>query len=508
MTASAQFEALERVVMPGPVISGHAEYESECESCHARFSRGRQRDLCLDCHTEIAEDFATSTGFHSLSPDIDSDTHCAECHSEHNGRDADIVGLVVDEFDHDFTDFPLRDSHLEPVCDDCHTQAAPFHDVAGTQCFDCHAEDDQHMGNLGNECADCHRETEWADAFYDHETSSGYALTGSHADIDCVSCHVDEVYVETPTECVGCHRDDDTHMGTNGPECQDCHRTTEWADSLFDHFDRTGFALTGGHFDVDCESCHTGNKFEVALSTECYDCHAEDDAHDGINGTACADCHQVTVWTEVLFDHERDADFALNGAHADIECASCHVEPVADALPATDCYGCHADDEPHELQLGEDCAACHAELEWTQDVRFDHDFTIFPLLGRHDEIACEDCHATPAFHDADEECIDCHLEDDAHEARLGRECADCHAPIDWTLWSFDHNARTDFRLEGAHESLQCESCHRTPAPDGQIALSQSCASCHRSDDVHRGEFGNDCAECHTSVSFADLRTLQ
>ena len=34
VNASAQLEIFERLVMPGPLISDHAEYEAECASCH------------------------------------------------------------------------------------------------------------------------------------------------------------------------------------------------------------------------------------------------------------------------------------------------------------------------------------------------------------------------------------------------------------------------------------------------------------------------------------------
>lgn len=505
MSASAQLGPLERVVMPGPLITGHAQYEAECETCHARFSRQRQRDLCLDCHTEIAEDLATATGFHSLSPDVAGAT-CASCHTDHEGRDADIVGLQTATFDHNLTDFVLRDSHVDVVCEDCHRTEATFHEVE-TECVSCHREDDQHLGNLGDVCTDCHRETTWADAHYAHEIESGYPLTGAHNELMCASCHVGEVYVETPNECVGCHREDDEHMGTNGRECQDCHTTADWADTLFDHFLRTDFALMGGHAGLACESCHEGNKLEEQLSPVCSACHLEDDAHDGINGTECADCHRVTEWLDVKFDHASDTGFALNGAHDALECADCHVEPVAVSLPATECIGCHEEDEPHAGQLGENCGSCHAEVLWDEGVRFDHGLTSFPLLGRHDEIVCEDCHATPAFHDASDQCVDCHVEDDVHEARLGPECALCHVPIDWTLWRFDHDTQTSFPLDGAHEGLDCRGCHREPATDGVIALQARCSSCHRSDDPHRGEFGEDCDTCHTTISFETLRVL-
>jgi hypothetical protein len=36
-------------------------------------------------------------------------------------------------------------------------------------------------------------------------------------------------------------------------------------------------------------------------------------------------------------------------------------------------------------------------------------------------------------------------------------------------------------------------------------LAGTCVSCHRSDDVHRGQFGADCVECHTTESFDALR---
>jgi hypothetical protein len=507
MNANAQAGIFERLVMPGPLIADHAEYESECNSCHENFSRGSQRSLCLDCHTEIAADFESRSGFHGLSADV-GERECAGCHTDHEGRDADVLGLVEESFDHDLTNFPLHDSHVEAECQDCHTEDAAFH-AAETECVSCHLEDDQHMGNLGEVCSDCHRETEWSDAFYDHEVASGFALTGSHDSLTCVSCHVEEVYVETPTECVGCHLEDDSHMGLNGPECQDCHTTINWEESTFDHFETTAFSLVDSHAGLVCESCHEGNKFEVETSNECVGCHLEDDSHEGINGTECADCHRETEWLDVRFDHAVDAEFALNGAHGELECADCHVDPVAVSLPETSCVGCHEEDDPHAMQLGDDCAQCHAELTWTDNVRFDHDLTQFPLLGSHSQVMCEDCHETNAFLDAPEECVDCHLEDDVHEARFGEDCTLCHVPVDWLAWRFDHDIQTDFPLDGAHDGLDCHGCHREAVTEtSAIQLSTGCAGCHRSDDVHRGEFGDECAACHRTTSFADLKPLQ
>jgi hypothetical protein len=498
----AQVRSLERLVMPGPVAAAHAEHEATCTACHVLFSREEQSGLCLDCHEEIAADLRSASGFHGRSADaVGAD--CVQCHTEHEGRDADIVGLVRATFDHDVTNFPLEGGHRDVECAGCHAPDESFH-AAETACIACHAQDDRHRGNLGELCADCHSASAWTDVRFDHELSTGYALTGAHAPLACTSCHAEEQYADTQDTCVACHRADDTHAGTNGPQCRDCHTTTDWRETLFDHFARSGFALAGGHSGLMCESCHEGNKLDQRTPTECYACHRDDDAHDGVNGVACSSCHRVTEWTDVTFDHARDAQFPLNGAHGQLTCESCHVQPVAAALPATTCVGCHAENDPHEQQLGQDCAACHAELAWTQDVRFDHDLTRFPLLGRHDELTCESCHATPAFHDADEQCVECHREDDVHAQRLGENCALCHNPNDWRRWTFDHDRQTDFMLTGAHEGLDCRACHRDVVV-GAMSLAQTCNSCHRSDDVHDGEFGQDCEQCHTTESFDALR---
>ena len=490
--------------MPGPVIQGHAEYETECESCHVPFSRGLQRDLCLDCHEEIASDLTSTMGFHGLSDTV-RETECAVCHTDHEGRDADVLGLDPDNFDHDVTDFPLLGSHGEVICEDCHASDELFH-AASTECFSCHVEEDQHMGNLGESCSDCHSETAWTDAVFDHDTTD-FLLTGSHVGVTCADCHVNEQYVDTPNQCVDCHLEDDNHMGTNGEDCQSCHATTEWSEVLFDHFVTTGFGLTGSHGVLMCESCHEGNKFEQTMEPDCYSCHEVDDSHEGINGTECASCHQPTEWLDVSFDHAQDAGFALNGTHGELLCGDCHEVQADVALPASTCIGCHEADEVHAGQLGERCESCHNESGWLENVRFDHDFSRFPLLGLHADVVCEDCHESQAFLDAPEQCVDCHVADDVHNAQLGQDCGLCHNPNDWLIWRFDHTTQTEFTLDGAHAGLDCLACHQTPVIDA-IALSMTCGACHRSDDVHSEEFGLDCAECHTTNSFEELRELQ
>ena len=122
LTSAAQSQNLfERLVMPGPVVDGHAKLEKECGKCHEPFSRKSQTRLCLDCHKEIAADRTTSKGFHGRQPDA-AKQECNHCHTDHKGRDADIVQLDRETFNHALTNFELRDAHKAVPCSGCHCQ--------------------------------------------------------------------------------------------------------------------------------------------------------------------------------------------------------------------------------------------------------------------------------------------------------------------------------------------------------------------------------------------------
>lgn len=86
-SAGASAQSIEKVLMPGEVISGHAKYENECEQCHQRFDKKAQTRLCLDCHKDIATDVRTKRRLHGK---LDN-TSCNLCHVEHKGRAANIA---------------------------------------------------------------------------------------------------------------------------------------------------------------------------------------------------------------------------------------------------------------------------------------------------------------------------------------------------------------------------------------------------------------------------------
>lgn len=486
--------SIETLVMPGPVIEDHAELEEACSSCHDIFDRTAQRRLCLDCHEEIGRDLAAGEGLHGRDPRV-GETQCRECHTEHKGRTADVVGLQPDLFDHEMTDFLLEGAHVQQTCSSCHETGVRFAEAPGA-CEGCHLEEDAHAGGLGEACGDCHDPQRWQSAQFDHDTTD-FPLDGKHQPLACLSCHADVRFDPLPAACIDCHRLDDAHGGARGDGCADCHGTSSW-DSRFDHKAETGFALVGAHSELVCRNCHVSETDYAGLPTDCQGCHSGDDAHLGRNGPLCADCHSQKSW-EVRFDHEAETGYALLGAHESLVCSDCHRGSLTDELPRS-CEGCHGPDDPHGDSLTT-CGDCHEPSEWTLVPRFQHDLVSFALVGMHRTTSCEQCHDSLVFAPLADTCVDCHGDDDVHGGGLGTACADCHNPVGWDSWQFDHDLQTDFALEGAHRDLACEGCHRPGRPAAQQA--STCIACHRGDDVHRGRFGPQCNDCHSNESFAD-----
>ena len=497
---TSAFAQVEKLVMPGRVITGHADIEGDCAACHDIDSELPQAVLCIECHDDVGQDRTEERGFHGTFPAA-RDSECVVCHTDHEGRDADIVPVGAGIFDHDFSDFPLNGAHLATVCSGCHVEGEKHRD-ATTDCVGCHRDDDVHDGELGDTCSDCHSESTWSGAAFDH-SNVGYPLTGQHRDVECVDCHRGNEFSGTATQCASCHAIDDVHAGSNGTACQECHTTSTWQAMGFDHLGETGFALADGHGGLNCQDCHTREDFKDDLTSQCSGCHLNEDDHQGRNGEDCAQCHQPTEWSDSLFDHS-DTGFKLHAKHAEVECIACHKEEVTVELPLT-CGGCHQLDDSHAGQLGEDCGNCHTETEWHADVAFDHDLASFPLVGMHAAVACGNCHESNRFNDAETTCVGCHREDDVHKGSLGEACGDCHTPNDWLTADFDHDTQTDFPLTGAHASTICEGCH-TDADD-LSAVPSTCGGCHQSDDVHAGQFGMLCGDCHTTTEFSEIDRL-
>lgn len=505
-SAPGEANIFETIFMPGKVINGHEQFELECDNCHESFDQSKQRNRCLACHDHqnIAKDIEEGTGFHGLMENS-KNIECKTCHSDHMGRDADIVQLTHSTFNHDLTDYPLEGKHRTAACANCHEASQNFRE-APNQCIDCHKDDDKHEGELGEQCDDCHKETGWQETEFDHDDTD-FPLLDKHVEVNCSSCHADEQYEDIPTECVSCHRLNDAHGGDFGNECEKCHSEKDWDESKFDHNKDTEFDLKGSHKETSCNSCHIDPPFDKSPGDSCIDCHRSDDTHQGKNGEECKECHTENRWQKSSFNHDRDTDFKLKGSHEPLECHSCHKGSLEDELPA-DCISCHKGDDVHKGQQGDSCNRCHDEESFAGVIRFDHDLTDFPLIGQHAVTSCEECHLEQTFKDTALACTSCHRDDDVHKETLGGRCEQCHTPNDWGIWQFDHDTQTDFELTGKHQDQPCEACHLKSVKDqDDIDQASDCFSCHRSDDIHFGGFGRFCERCHTTESFDDTSNL-
>jgi len=410
--------------MPGPLIESHAEWEEECSTCHTPFKRSSQSSLCVACHEEVGADVTSGSGFHGLSAGRSKRFECTRCHTDHAGRNADIIAFDEQTFDHLLTDFLLENAHATLDCAECHAEKAKFR-AAKSVCVDCHADDDFHRGELGTDCDTCHSTLGWPGASFDHETTK-FPLGGRHQTVPCGRCHENARYKGTDDSCVSCHRLDDIHAGQRGNDCGKCHGVAEWEGSSFDHDRNTDFRLLGRHAGVSCDQCHTtgvGGKDRPPQS--CFGCHAEGDPHKGSQGRSCETCHDENGWGDrVFFDHDITR-FPLSGLHTLASCEGCHVS-LEFKETTKECAGCHLDADAHDGSFGKDCARCHNPNGWAAWI-FDHDAeTTFALVGAHGEIACATCHVSGKRMSSTTSCYVCHRRDDVHDGEFGKRCDVCH----------------------------------------------------------------------------------
>lgn len=502
--------------MPGPVIEGHAEYEESCDKCHTDAGEAEDHQaLCNDCHEEVKLDVDEGSGYHGRIVGI-KDRNCRSCHSDHLGRDADIVLLVPHNLPHEQTDFALKGRHIGLNCSACHEDGKK-HREAKTECIDCHRDDDSHDGNLEEKCQDCHSSFGWKEKLeFDHDKTD-FKLTGEHPKVKCLSCHPADRYKDIPKECVSCHSSNDSHRGDLGKKCDSCHTTEKWDKNKFDHERESEFKLRDAHKELKCTQCHTSgvtrvteeknNKSEKVIR-DCVACHSTDDLHQRGHGKDCNSCHKETKWDESSFDHKEKSGYALLGKHEKLKCSSCHSAPIYEVALENSCYVCHKRDDVHKEPDARECEQCHSESGWNQKLRFDHDLTQFPLNGLHTSVVCEECHINQQYQNTETGCINCHQQDDIHKDTLGKRCADCHNPNGWPVWFFNHDEQTDFTLLGKHKGLACEGCHQRTSSKGMVKISTQCVACHREDDVHHGSYGLQCDRCHVNESFTDLQLMQ
>ncbi|MEZ4845744.1 MAG: hypothetical protein R2877_01870 [Bdellovibrionota bacterium] len=423
---------------------------------------------------------------------------------------------------------PLSSPHktLEGIknCTQCHSTAQG---VPDEKCLNCHKEIAQrvqqrqgyHSRVLGA-CVKCHGEhkgetydvTGLSRMVFDH-TETGWPLTGKHADMDCPKCHTKtrknvvtgelgsrRKYLGNNSACYACHKSPHQNKKAAFQQCYKCHTTATWDkrdQPNFNHNKETKFALTGSHEAVDCVKCHT-KKVWAPMSMACASCHA--DPHNGRFGKTCDTCHNTKSWSSATAPSKSTSTPKAGvGIGAKVPTKGSRSKASSKATGG-----------------------------------FDHDKTAFPLLGKHQTVACKSCHGSKLgkVNKNFSDCVGCHA--DVHKGAFApTPCSSCHSndgfkiiksapparapssskttepetrsstvsvPKTTAAISGFNHAATGFPLVGKHEAVTCDNCHVGGKFKG---IGRSCNSCHN--DFHNGELGMECERCHSpAIGFNDI----
>lgn len=477
LSLAAAREVDGQVISPGKLAQPHAELNgiTRCTRCHQLRKGGVSNDKCLQCHEPLRSRIEESRGFHASV----GEQNCGACHKEHFGPDFEMIRFDTTTFEHDDeVGFALVGSHLQVTCRDCHKpDYVSAADVLafkgehaaiektflglGAACSGCHASANPHDEQFSSRgCEDCHDEDVWEKApRFDHNTSR-YRLTGLHRKVKCEECHKPirrrerEPYIQFVNiafaSCEACHSD--VHESAMGKTCDGCHVTAGWNringktfEGRFDH-SSTQFPLVGAHAEATCGTCHgrpplRNESFHITYTAEtirkgyphpvasnCISCHR--DFHRGDfratqGGADCESCHTEFGWTPGTYDilrHNRQSEFALQGAHLTTPCNLCHTStsasrPAQFHFDSFACVSCHRKDDPHGVQFaGQACESCHDVQSFTI-AAFDHSRTRYPLDGEHRDVACTACHPEERSRDGSSL---------IRYKPLGTECKDCH----------------------------------------------------------------------------------
>jgi len=406
-------------------------------------------------------------------------------------------------------------------------------------------------GPLNIPCENCHTSAGWRPIRpvpeFDHNKTK-YPLRGLHEKVQCTQCHVKPVFTNVGKNCADCHAD--IHRRQMGPDCAQCHTVQGWniaVQQVRDHQNR--FPLLGAHATVQCDECHkqAATGIFLGLRTACDSCHLKDwqnttnpahaSAGPAFASGNCQGCHKFDSWLGATFDHSATG-FLLTNGHANVPCASCHINNnynLQIAPTACGTAGCHLTtwqqtNNPVHSTAGPafalaNCSSCHTTLGW-DSASFNHNATGFPLVGTHATTPCVQCHVNNNYTLTTADCMSCHTTDWNKTQTIGGSvpnhvtagfpstaaaCSTCHTITKWSDGKFDHSA-TGFLLTNGHANVQCALCHI----NGNYSLTIQPTDCGNSqchlttwqqtnNPVHStsgaGFAAANCSKCHTTVGW-------
>ena len=374
-----------------------------------------------------------------------------------------------------------------------------------------------------------------ATANFDH-LSTGFALSGTHANARCESCHVGGVFKGTPRDCESCHVAGARLARGNVVKSANHIVSTQTCDSC--HTTRTFTGARMNHAGVSrgtCASCHNGQQAggkpqaHMVTTASCDSCHgtngwrpASGFDHAGVVAGTCASCHNGVRATGTSANH---VPYAQVAGAATAACDTCHRSGFRAWTPAkvhtsvtivTQCATCHASVKPATpVHAGQTvCENCHKSTSTWSSAKVDH--STFTAATN-----CTTCHngsgatGKNATHipDGATNCVSCHnttgwkpTKFNHTQVAVTAQCATCHTgsypPADGksathtpyqhvatlaganydTCHKSGYTAWTPARLHAnATVTTQCASCHAAIKPATQVHTGQTvCETCHKS----------------------------
>ena len=371
---------------------------------------------------------------------------------------------------------------------------------------------------------------------FNHQ-STGFPLTGAHAQQECQTCHVRGIFKGTPKQCEQCHTQGSRLGNTAKPAdhvqttqgCAQCHgSTTTWKGARFSHADvRPGSCAT-------CHGVSATGKPANHISTN----------------AACDACHRTTAWIPATSG-------ALPSGHRPIvagtACSTCHVGGTSNFTHpnvATGCASCHngvyarakTSTATHNFAGTNTCETCHRSTASFTGATFSHTFVTPgqcanchngsnpPAVGKPQTghvtttASCDSCHRTTAWIPATSTVLP-----NGHRPIVaGTACSTCHIggasafthPSVATGCASCHNgtyarAKTSNATHNFAGTNTCETCHRSTASFTGATFSHTfvapgqCANCHNGSNppaVGKPQTGHvattaSCDTCHRTTAW-------
>lgn len=429
--------------MPCHTDYHQASLSSNCSACHgfdafkpaSKFNHntskfplaGKHQDVeCAKCHKITSKNghkfqefkgipFQNCNSCHDDPHNNQFGKNCSDCHSVESFQA--LKGSS--KFDHSKTNFKLEEKHQQVTCKSCH-KGKISDPVKHAKCSDCHK--DYHQSQFVKEgtapdCATCHSTGGFIKTSFTverHNQEGSYKLEDLHKTVQCSKCHKKQEkwsFREIGKQCKDCHKDYHENQFTSQgvtKDCSVCHDTKGFYNSSYtiEQHNEGNFRLKGSHLATPCFACHKKQekwKFR-GIGLSCKDCH-EDIHKPFINdkyypGGDCENCHTLNRWSGIAFDHSKTS-YNLEGAHSKAACRKCHIrnEKTGHAGQqftgvTTTCSACHQDVHVQQFENAgvTDCKRCHGPESFKPATNFDHSKTLFPLDGKHINVACNKCH--------------------------------------------------------------------------------------------------------------------